>query len=55
MVKGEKADGTPYINRTKIHELVKDEVELYCGELENKDNLILRNNFKKKMDFIARK
>ena len=55
MVKGKKLDGTPYINRTKIHELIKKEVDLYCNELKNKDNLILRKNFRRKMDFIARK
>lgn len=55
LVKGKKLNGTPYINRTKIHELIKNEVELYCNELKDKDNLALRKNFRKKMDFIARK
>lgn len=30
MVKGKKFDGTPYINRTKIHEYIGEEVGLYC-------------------------
>jgi hypothetical protein len=55
MVKGKKADGKPYINRTKIHELIKKEVELYCEELRNKTNGEIRKNFRKKMNFIARK
>ena len=28
MVKGKKLDGTPYVNRTKFHELIKKEVDL---------------------------
>jgi len=55
MVKGEKSDGTPYINRTKIHELIKNEVDLYCNELRNKRSIDIRKNFRTKMDFIARK
>jgi hypothetical protein len=55
MVKGKKGDGIPYINRTKIHELIKKEVDLYCDELRNKDNIDIRKKFRKKMDFIARK
>lgn len=55
MVNGKKADGTPYINRTKIFELLKEEIVLYLEELKNKNNRELRNNFKTKMDFIARK
>jgi len=53
-LKGENLDGTPYINRTKFHNLIKKEIDLYCNELKNQDNLILRKNFRKKMDFIAR-
>lgn len=55
MVKGKKSDGTPYINRTKIHELIKKELDLYCDELRNKDNVDIRKKFRKKMGFIARK
>lgn len=55
MVKGKKSDGTPYLNRTKIHELIKKEVELYCEELRNKNNIEIRKNFINKMNFIARK
>jgi len=55
MVRGEKADGTPYINRTKIHDFIKRELALYCEELMDKDNKKIRKNFRIKMDFIARK
>jgi len=54
-LKGQEADGTPYINRTKFYELLKDEVTRYCDELRNLDNSELRKNFRTKMDFIARK
>jgi len=55
VVKGRKSDGTPYINRTKIHELIKHEVDLYCEELRNKSNIEIRTNFRTKMGFVARK
>ena len=55
LLKGEKADGTPYINRTKVHEILKDEVKRYSDELKNPANSELRKNFRTKMDFIARK
>lgn len=55
MVRGEKADGTPYINRTKIHDFIRQEIALYCDELKNKNNKEIRRNFKTKMDFIVRK
>ncbi len=55
LLKGEKADGIPYINRTKIHEYLKDEVERYSEELKDPANSEMRRNFKAKMDFIARK
>jgi hypothetical protein len=54
-MKGKKSDGTPYVNRTKIHECLKDEIERYCKELEDPANGDLRKNFRTKMDFIARK
>ena len=52
---GKKCNGTPYLNRTKIHELIKKEVDLYCEELRNNSILHIRKNFQTKMDFIARK
>ena len=54
MVYGKRGDGTPYINRTKIHELIKKEIKLYCDELKDENNSDLRKKFKRKMDFIAR-
>lgn len=55
LLKGEKTDGTPYINRTKVHEYLKDEIKRYSDELRDPKNSELRKNFKTKMDFIARK
>lgn len=55
LLKGKKTDGTPYINRTKIHEYLKSEVKLYSNELRNPANSKLRRNFRFKMDFIAKK
>jgi len=52
---GKRSDGTLYVNRTILHELIKKEIELYCNELKNKENAELRKNFRRKMDFIARK
>lgn len=55
LLRGQKADGTPYINRTKFHEILKEDFELYCDELKNTANSELRKNFRIKMDFIVRK
>lgn len=55
LLKGEKADGTPYINRTKVHEILKFEVKQYSNELRDPANSKLRKNFRTKMDFITRK
>jgi hypothetical protein len=55
LLKGEKADGTPYINRTKVHELLEDEIKRYPDELRDPANSELRKNFRIKMDFITRK
>lgn len=54
-MRGKKSDGTPYLNRTKMHECLKDEIERYCIELKDPANADLRNKFRTKMDFIARK
>ncbi len=55
LLKGEKANGTPYINRTKVHKYLKDEIKRYSEELRDPANFELRRNFRIKMDFIARK
>lgn len=54
-LKGEKLDGTPYINRTEFHKMLKDGFEQYCNELKDPTNSDLRKNFRLKMDFVARK
>lgn len=55
-IKGKRSDGTPYlINKAKMHECLKKEIECYCGELKDAANADLRKNFRKKMDYIARK
>jgi len=54
-LKGEKADGTPHINRTIFHEILKEEFKRYCDELKDPANSELRKNFRFKMDFIVRK
>ena len=55
LLKGEKMDGTPYINRTKVHEVLKDELKRYVDELRDQANSELRKKFIIKMNFIARK
>lgn len=55
LLKGKKSDGTPYINRTRIHEVLKEELKRYSDELRDPANLELRRNFRTKMDFVARK
>lgn len=54
-VKGKNFNGTPYLNRTKIHELIKKEVDLYCEELRNNSEFNIRKNFRTKMKSIAGK
>lgn len=48
-------NGQQYINRTKVYEYLKLDFERYLSDLENIDNQLLRENFRKKMNFIARK
>ncbi len=55
LLKGERADGTPYINRTEFHEKLKEDFKQYCDELKDPANSELRKHFRTKMDFIARK
>lgn len=52
---GKDFKGTLYFNRTKLHKLIKKEVDLYCEELRNNSKLNIRKYFRIKMDFIARK
>jgi len=42
------------VNRTKFHELLKDEFQSYLAELRNPVNVTLRGNFRTKMNFISR-
>ena len=55
LLKGEKAEGIPYVNRTKLHKILKENLKRYCDELKDPANSELRKNFRTKMDFIARK
>jgi hypothetical protein len=41
-------------NRIKFHERLKDAIEHYIEELRDPQNKELRNNFRKKMDYICR-
>jgi hypothetical protein len=42
------------INRNKFHDCLKAEFQAYLSELRDPRNLVLRENFCKKMDFISR-
>jgi len=42
------------INRKKFHEKLKNAIKLYMEQLKDKTNEPLRNNFRKKMDYICR-
>jgi hypothetical protein len=42
------------VNRDEFHACVKGEFEDYLTELRDPSNVILRENFRRKMDFIAR-
>ena len=43
------------INRTKIHDALKNDFYYYLNELKDRKNITLRCNFRKKMDYISRK
>jgi hypothetical protein len=43
------------VNRTKFHQLIKQEITGYCQELLNPARVDLRANFRTKMDFICRR
>lgn len=47
-------DGKIIVNRTKFHVHLKEEFQGYLAELRDPKNVILRENFRKKMDFISR-
>jgi len=53
-LKGE-INGKQYVNRSKIHEFLKNDFNQYLGDLKDPNDKLLRNNFRKKMDFITRK
>ena len=42
------------VNRNKFHDLLKAEFQGYLAELRNPAKAELRNNFRKKMNFISR-
>lgn len=42
------------INRKKFHEKLKKAIKSYIEQLKDKTNEPLRNNFRKKMDYICR-
>ncbi len=42
------------INRKKFHEKLKKVIKLYIEELKDTTNILLRKNFRKKMDYICR-
>ena len=46
--------GAITINRNKFHECLKAEFQTYLSELRDPRNLILRENFRKKMNFVSR-
>lgn len=49
-----KLDGNHMtINRTKLHENLKKEFELYLSDLNDKNNIALRKNFRTKMGYIC--
>lgn len=48
-----KLGKTLIVNREQFHEAMKAEKDQYIGLLRNKNNHILMDNFKTKMDFIA--
>ena len=41
------------VNRELYHEKIKDELTIYLAKLKRKDDSLLMDNFKLKMDFIA--
>lgn len=41
------------VNRELYHEKIKDELNIYMIKLKRKDDIVLMDNFKIKMDFIA--
>lgn len=47
--------GRTIVNRTKFHELLKQEFGSYQAELRDPGNVPLREAFRKKMDFICRR
>ena len=42
------------INRNKFHECLKAEFQTYLSELRDPKNSVLRENFRKKMNFVSR-
>jgi len=48
-----KTDRFVIVNRELYHENIKNELDIYITRLKYKDNMLLLDNFKIKMDFIA--
>ena len=46
-------DGITTINRIKFHMTIIEEFEIYLEELKERQNKLLLENFRKKMDFIC--
>ncbi len=47
-------DGSMVINRTEFHNCLKKDFNHYLDELNDKNNTVLRNNFKSKMDTLCK-
>jgi hypothetical protein len=47
-------NGALTINRTAFHSRLKSEFEKYCVELADPTNIMLRQHFRNKMDFISK-
>ncbi len=47
-------NGSLIINRNELHERLKADFDAYLTELAESTNIIARQNFRKKMDFICR-
>lgn len=50
----QNVDGSLIVNRNMFHERLKAEFASYLIELRAPENRVLRSNFRKKMNFIAR-
>lgn len=51
----ERVNGLEVVNRTKVHDAIKNDLEDYLKELREPSSLALRKNFRQKMDAIAKR